>query len=369
MFGKISTWLRRDEKSGPIALNTRFPMVYNLSDLETLYKTNVVVYKCVSMIARSISSISFYLRAKTGEIDDKFDNLLSYPNVDQCQESFFEELVTVYLLYGSVYCYRTGMNELMSLKIVKPTDVEIITKNGKVDHYIYRTENKAIKIQKDPLTGDCDLLCIRGSYMSEDESPYKVITKSAELYNQIIQQTLTLLQNKCRPSGILYVERNDSYDNKKYDEMIQNLQKWLSGENAGEAFVMSMKHEWKELGLRPSETNFIENKESAAKEIAQAFGVPYVLLSQDEATYANYREARKHFWEDTVLPLAKRLCSEMTAWLFHQHHLQLSFNVHMINALGIANKIQTINEQRMLYGYPAIEGGDRLPGDREDKNG
>lgn len=366
MFDKILTHLNlKSNPRVPIAISTRFPVVYNnFSNLESLYKHNVIVFKCVSTIARSISSIKFYLRDKDGQLNHKYDNLLDYPNVEQCQESFFEELVTVYLLYGSVYCYRSGTNGLMSVKVVKPCDVEPIMNNGKVEYYLYKTAEKAVKIHRDVLTGECDLLHIRGNYMDEENSQYQVIAKSAELYNQIIEQTLKLLQRGCRPSGILYVEQDERIPTSTYKSMIENLEKWLKGDEGDRAFVLSTKYDWKELGLRPSETNFIENKESAAKEIAQAFGVPYVLLSQSEATFANYKEARKHFCEDVILPLAKRLCSELTAWIFQKDGLKLDFSIHMIPALGIANEIQTVNEQRMMYGYTAIEGGDILLRDR-----
>ena len=53
--------------------------------------------------------------------------------------------------------------------------------------------------------------------------------------------------------------------------------------------------------------DFIEAKHAAAREIALAFGVPPMLLGiPGDNTYANYAEANRAFWRQTVLPLVDR---------------------------------------------------------------
>ncbi len=352
---------KHDTKRAPMMSGTGFPIVVGGNiRLEQLYKNNVVVYKCISTIARSISSIHFYLINGNNERDAAFDSLLMYPNIDQCQESFLDELITVYLIYGHVYCYKTGVGNLMSIKVVKPSEVEVIKEKGIISKYIYKTDTGIREIARDLLTGECDMLHIGSSCMNDNDNPREVILKSAELYNNINKQMMILLNRSCRPSGILRIEREPRITNDEYEQYIEEIKNWISGNTKGESLVTTAKFEWKELGLRPAESNFLENKESAAKEIAQAFGVPYILLSQSEATYANYKEARKHFWEDTIIPLAKRICGDLTVWLFKKHGLQLTFSLHTIRALSMDNKIQTINEQRRMYDYATIPDGDQL---------
>lgn len=368
MLEVISKWLtgkniRSDEKRAPMMYRDRFPVIFGgSSKIEQLYKDNVVVYKCISTIARSISSINFYLINEMGERNTTFDNVLQYPNpsANQCQESFLDELVTIYLIYGHVYCYKTNDNNLMTMKVVKPHEVEVIKEQGVVIKYLYTTDSGIITINRNIYTGECDMLHINSSYTDQTENPKEVIIKSAELYNNINKQMMILLNRSCRPSGILRIDPGVDIANIDCTNHIKEIRNWISGNTKGESLVTTAKFEWQELGLRPAESNFLENKESAAKEIAQAFGVPYILLSQSEATYANYKEARKHFWEDTILPLAKRLCSELTVWLFKKKQLQLTFSLHTIRALGIDNNIQTVNEQRRMYDYPTIADGDKL---------
>ncbi len=61
---------------------------------------------------------------------------------------------------------------------------------------------------------------------------------------------------------------------------------------------------------------FQKTKESAAREIALAFGVPPMLLGiPGDLTYANYQEASRAFYRLTVLPMVARVSSAVSHWL------------------------------------------------------
>lgn len=110
-----------------------------------------------------------------------------------------------------------------------------------------------------------------------------------------------------------------------------------------------------------------------AREIAQAFGVPPMLVGvPGDATFANYKEARFHLWEDTVVPLLEFLMSEFNLWLtpYFGENLRLTYDSDSIPALSprreaIWSKISeanflTINEKRQAVGYSPLPGGDTL---------
>src|SRR3546814_17066459 len=62
--------------------------------------------------------------------------------------------------------------------------------------------------------------------------------------------------------------------------------------------------------------DFRELKQSAAREIAMAFGVPPMLLGlPGDATYANYREANRALWRLTVLPLCAKILGALAQGL------------------------------------------------------
>src|SRR5215212_5519136 len=62
--------------------------------------------------------------------------------------------------------------------------------------------------------------------------------------------------------------------------------------------------------------DFLEAKNGAAREIALAFGVPPLLLGLDgDNTHANYAEANRAFYRQTVIPLVRRTAEALVQWL------------------------------------------------------
>ena len=62
--------------------------------------------------------------------------------------------------------------------------------------------------------------------------------------------------------------------------------------------------------------DFVEAKAAAPREIALAFGVPPLLLGlPGDSTHANYAEANRAFYRQTVVPLARRTGEALAHWL------------------------------------------------------
>ena len=92
--------------------------------------------------------------------------------------------------------------------------------------------------------------------------------------------------------------------------------------------------DWKEMSFSPKDMDFIEAKNAAAREIALAFGVPPMLLGiPGDNTFANYAEANRSFWRQTVLPLAGRVAEAMT-WLLGGGRLRLGLDLDQVEALS-----------------------------------
>ena len=121
------------------------------------------------------------------------------------------------------------------------------------------------------------------------------------------------------------------------------------------------------------EKYFINGKNLSAREIAQAYGVPPMLVGvPGDATFSNYKEARFHLWEDTILPLLDHLTDEFNLWLAPQFEkgLKLSYDIDRIPALAQRREeawakiagahFLTINEKRRAVGYAPLENGDVL---------
>jgi len=119
--------------------------------------------------------------------------------------------------------------------------------------------------------------------------------------------------------------------------------------------------------------DFLAAKHASARDIAQAFGVPPMLLGiPGDNTYANYREARLALWEETVVPLLRHLRDELNAWLAPMFGpgLALDLDLDEVPALTLRRERRwdmlrradflTVNEKRAAVGYPPLAGGDML---------
>lgn len=119
-----------------------------------------------------------------------------------------------------------------------------------------------------------------------------------------------LLQNGARPSGALIVKDSNGYLS---DEQFERLQTQLSekfsgNSNAGKPLLLEGGLGWQEMSINPKDMDFIESKNSAAREIALAFGVPPQLLGiNGDNTYSNMQEARLALWEETLIPLLDKI--------------------------------------------------------------
>ena len=146
------------------------------------------------------------------------------------------------------------------------------------------------------------------------------------------------------------------------------------GKNAGQILVMEGDVEWKELGMSPKDMDFIEGKYLSAREIAQAFGIPALLVGvPGDATFANYREARYHLWEDTILPLMEKIKGELNGVLSEYFDgAVLRYDTDSIPALAPKRETTwakvaeadflTLNEKRRAIGYPPVPQGDDVSG-------
>ena len=121
-----------------------------------------------------------------------------------------------------------------------------------------------------------------------------------------------LLDNAARPSGALVYDPGDAgatLTPAQFERLRDEMEAQFQGAaNAGRPLLLEGGLSWQAMSMTPAEMDFIRLKEGAAREIAMVFGVPPMLVGlPGDATYANYREAMKALWRQTVLPLADTL--------------------------------------------------------------
>jgi HK97 family phage portal protein len=175
-----------------------------------------------------------------------------------------------------------------------------------------------------------------------------------------------LLDNSARPSGALVYSGPDGahLTDEQFTRLKQELEENFSGaDNAGRPLLLEGGLDWRALSLSPKDMDFAESKATAAREIALAFGVPPLLLGlPGDNTFANYSEANRAFWRQTVLPLVARVQKSFAAWLQPAYPpFRLDYNADRLEALAVERAAEwsrigdasflTLDEQREAVGY------------------
>jgi HK97 family phage portal protein len=332
------------------------------------YTKNVIVYRCVHLISRGISTVPLVLYKGT-EVCNKHEliDLVENPNNQTSRASFFEELVSFWLLSGNAFIYASVTNGLPdTLYTMRPDRVSVSTSNGETQ-YSYSVNNRSTLIPKDGI-----LIHLKSFHPLNDIlglSPVEVAASSIDQHNAVGGHNLAVLQNGGRPSGAFVFKGNNGYrlTEDQRSSIKSDLKHFYQGAgNAGNVLIMEGDFEWKEMGMSPKDLDFLEGKHVSAREIAQAYGVPPMLVGvPGDATYANYKEARYHLWEDTILPILDSILDAFNAKISNLFgDYKFAYSRDSISALSPKreaywNKITsapflTVNEKREALGYSPL---------------
>ena len=355
------------------------------------YEHNVIVYRCINLIARGIASVPWVLYEKDASgIEHEVEHhplltLLQHPSAEQAGSSLMEVLMSYLLLSGNAfleavfdeYAKPTG------LYVLRPDRVALIPgEDGESIGLEYNLSGtrKKIYFSDFPHRPILHLKLFHPLHDVYGLSPLRAAARSIDQHNEVASHNLSLLENGGHPTGALVVkDQNLTFEQRQH--LKENLQQlYQGGSNAGKIMILEGEFEWKEMGLSPKDLDFLEGRNISAREIAQAFGVPSMLVGvTGDATYANYKEARLHLWEDTIIPMLEHLMDELNLWLspLFGNNLRLGFDIDGIPALSEKreaywDKISqanflTLNEKRQAVGYSPLPGGDVLGGKNGDQ--
>lgn len=375
-------WLRKKGQILALSLNQRpqwTPRSYDQLAKEG-YQKNVIVYRCVNLIAKGCGSIQWELCQRRKRIKSHaLLRLMQHPNFQQSGAAFVETVVAFLLLSGNSYIQVMHDEDGIPIEMfpLRPDRVRIIPgENGEAEAYEYQLNNHKIVIPR--RSKSVSVIHMKHFHPLNDWygfSPIEVAASSIDQHNAVGAHNLSILQNGGRPTGALHWKGADGLmTEEQRDSLRKSLDAAYTGTgNAGKILVLEGDFEWKEMGLSPKDLDFAAGKNMSAREIAQAYGVPPILVGvPGDATYSNYKEARFHLWEDTILPLVDFVQAELNAALgrYWGYAVRLQYDHEAIPALAprresawkkiIDANFLTINEKREAVGYPPIGGKDEL---------
>jgi len=303
----VPAWLATGEEQGGLARGYA-------AMLDEVYRKNPVGQRCVRLVAGAVGGLKLY---GDGEAGDAAAKLAS--------GALMEQLAAALLLHGNGYVRLAadGDDRPAKLFALRPERVSIAAdKDGWPTGFVYRAGPRSERIARlDPL-GRAQVAHLKALSPAEDHYGMGCLDAAigaASVHNRATVWNKALLDNAARPSGALVYAPEDgsSLGAEQFDRLSRELAEQFSGSgNAGRPLLLEGGLKWQAMSLTPADMDFVALKESAARDIALAFGVPPVLVGlPGDATYANAREAGRALYRQTVLPLAGQIAEGLSAML------------------------------------------------------
>ena len=337
------------------------------------YERNAVVYRCVRMIAEAAATVPWLVYED--EVEDEHHpilKLLARPNPAGSQGEFLEQIFTNLLLAGNAYVEAVSVDTVLrELYALRPDRMRIEPgPNGWPAAYEYAVGAQKVRFAVEP-DGISPILHLKMCNPLDDHygyAPLSAAQEALDIHNAASGWNRALLENAARPSGALVYSGGDGagLTHEQFDRLKAELDENFSGsQNAGRPLLLEGGLDWKALSLSPKDMDFIQAKAAAAREIALAFGVPPLLLGlPGDNTFANYAEANRAFWRQTVIPLVRRTQQGFGGWLSAVYgRIRIDANLDRIDALADEREAEwrrigaagflSDDEKREALGYPA----------------
>ena len=355
------------------------------------YQENAIVHRCIQLISNSASAV----KIDVFDDDTKLDNhelisLLERPNPLQSGVEYFASLYSFLLISGNSYLLRDTENFTppRELYLLRPDRVEIDAGESMIPQsYRYVLEGRTVaKYPVDPKTGGAQVKQIKLWSPLDDFyglSPIMASAYNIDQHNLAGMHNVALLKNGCTPSGMLKFEPTDEtgmstqLTDDQRARLLEDLEFRFQGtHNSGRPMLLEGNFSYQQLGLNPKDMDFLELLNLSAREIALCFGVPAQLIGiPDSQTYSNMETAKLALYEETVIPLLKRVESDLNEYLapLYDGDIRIQYDMDSIPAMvekrksiyenvvaGVQAGILTRNEARDRLGLEEISGGDDL---------
>lgn len=367
---------------------------YEYRRLVAQYAKNPIVHRCVTLIAEAVAGIEPTV-TEGGREDTTHAKAcaerLKRPNPEMDRAMLVQRLAAFDALHGNsfVEMVRVGGTPV-EFHAPRPEFFQIIPgADGWPAVYRYEANGARRDYAADIQFGRSEILHIRRFNPSDDIWGLGGLwpaSRDLEIYERAQDIAKALFDNGATPSGALVYKPVTApgaappvLSDEQYAKLKRQMEDRMTGaKNAGRAILLEGGMEWQQFGMTMVDLGAEEIRNEAARGIARAFGVPPMKLGiPGDNTYANYAEANRAFYRDTVLPAAQRIYGAMGRWWAAWFSRPLAFEIDADDIYALAEEVAekwarleastavTLNEKRDAMGYEKLppELGDQVYAD------
>jgi len=361
-------------------------------------------YLSCAPLADAVQRIVIEVAAIEPEIYDTRNNvfltshplldLLKNPNALSTYEDFITDVATFYLLTANSFITADGNinGKPVALNTIPPSYIKpSITSDGYVGiweassvylNMQYIREMNKLKFRFYNQQKTSELYQIRGfsaginNYKIWGMSQLNPIWDEVEQYLAASTHNISVLEKGATLSGVFSIDNGTMLSQEAYDRLREQIQSLYSGTgNAGRSMLAENGLKFNAISQNNRDMDFSTLKDKVTMQIYKNLKIPLPLINEGTMTLANLEASALLFYDNAVLPLVKRIFSELTNFLMPRYpnsdYLSLWYDDNKISALEprrLANlkakadlNVITANEIRADIQMPPFkEGADEL---------
>lgn len=298
------------------------------------YLKNVIAYRCIDELSTSVASVPWgvFIEKKSGRKEQIKENdwyeLIKRPNPEESWPFLMLKLTAFLTMAGNSFLRQirpmSGPNIMMPQELwtLRPDRLKILKDNGYLNGFEYTIDDKTQTWYVDKITGKCEVLQLKTFHPTNDwwgAAVTEPIAREIDTSNEMTEWNKKLLENEGRPGMIVTV--NGTLDDKAYDRLEKSLKDKSGAQGAGDNLILES-----ELGISaqpygwsPLDLDFIEGGRELARRICNGYNIPPQLIGiPGDNKYANYQEARFHFYEGPVTWKLNYYKGELNNWFYER---------------------------------------------------
>lgn len=338
------------------------------------------VYRCVKLLSETVAVMPIdYLRRRDGILERVDDRELDYvlnvePDPVMTAYEMRRQIVIELLLRGNAY-------------IVPQWNVEgelerlVLCSRGSVAH----NELTDTYVVNDAVMGlrgvfpENEVIHLKGLTLRNPKRGESVIGYARQALNiahSADEETYKRFANGGRVRGII---SNDKSSVRGYGK-VQDKQLAALAEDISEKLqrqdVVSTPYEadFKQLGMTSADMQFLESRKFTVAEICRFFGVhPAFCFADNQGNYKSVEQASLDYLSKTLNPILRGIEEELRRKLVPRnvaHRYEFRFDRRALHSAdldtmmryrqGLLQSGATVNEVRMHFDLPRVEGGDEV---------
>ena len=265
-------------------------------------------YACVRVLADTVSTLPVraYRNTGSGRVqvgpDARVSRLLERPSPGSTSADLFSQVMVHLNTHGNAFLgkFRGADGEIVSLSLIPPDQVNVVLRGQTIGYVVWLPNQDTTEF------GLSDILHIKG--MSSDGlvglSPVTCARLALTLGSNLQEASRQYFLNGSRPSGILSVSGPQS------DFTVEQVkERWDARQtgttNLHRIAVLSGQATFTPVSFSADDSQFLQQRELSAREIARIFRIPSKLIDAEPHTsrsYSNVTQENLHFVQHCIRP-------------------------------------------------------------------